>query len=170
MTKKRLFVAIKTSAELDQEINTWQIKHAKLPLRWVKEQNLHITLLAPWNEADEAMVKASLNQIQEKISKFKISFKNIHLTNNKKFIWLTGDAPKEILDLKNALHELLEIPKEDRPFKMHVTVGKTNPKENLEKNLDEKFNFEEKINEIVLMQSHINGEGSDYEILHRVKL
>ena len=106
MTKKRLFVAIKTSVKLDQEIKTWQIKHANLPLRWIKEQNLHITLVPPWNEADEALIKISLNQIQEKISKFKISFKNIHLTNNKKFIWLTGDAPKEILDLKKSIHEL----------------------------------------------------------------
>lgn len=168
--KKRLFIAIKTSTELNKKIKGWQIKHAKLAFRWIKEQNLHITLVPPWHEADEAMVKASLNQIQGKIPKFKISFKKIKLTTNKKFIWLTGDAPKEILDLKNTLHELLEVPNENRPFKMHVTVGKINPKEISEKNVDEKFIFEEKINEIVLMQSHINNEGADYKILHRVQL
>ena len=168
--KKRLFIAIKTSTELNQKIKGWQIKHAKLPFRCIKGQNLHITLIPPWQEADEAIVKASLNQIQGKIPKFKISFKKIESTTNGKFIWLTGDAPKEILDLKNILHELLEIPNENRPFKMHMTVGKINPKEILEKNVDEKFIFEEKISEIVLMQSHINNEGADYKILHKIKL
>ena len=168
--KKRLFVAIKTSTELDQEIKAWQIKHAKLPCRWIKGQNLHVTLVPPWHEVDEARVKASLNQIQEKITNFRISFKKIESTTNGKIIWLTGDAPKEILDLKNTLHETLEIPKQNRPFKMHVTVGKINPKEILEKNLEEKFIFEEKINEIVLMQSQINNEGADYKILHKIKL
>ncbi len=168
--KKRLFVAIKTSAELDQEIKTWQIKHAKLPCRWIKGQNLHITLIPPWQEGDEDRVKASLNQIQEKITNFRISFKKIESTTNGKIIWLTGDASKEILDLKNTLHEILGIPKENRPFKMHVTVGKTNTKEILEKKLDEKFIFEEKINEIVLMQSQINNEGADYKFLHRINL
>ena len=168
--KKRLFIAIKTKPELSQEIKTWQIKHSKQPFRWIKGQNLHLTLIPPWHEADEAMVKASLNQIQGKIPKFKISFKKIESTTNGKIIWLTGDAPKEILDLKNTLHETLEIPKKNRPFKMHVTVGKINSKEILEKNLDEKFIFEEKVNEIVLMQSQINNEGADYKILHRVQL
>ncbi len=168
--KKRLFIAIKTSAKLGQEIKTWQIKHAELPFRWIKEQNLHVTLIPPWHEEDEARAKTLLNQIQGKTLKFKINFKKIELTGNKKFIWLTGDAPKEILDLKNNLHELLEIPKENRPFKMHVTVGKINSKGVVVKKLDKKFIFEEKVSEIVLMQSQINNEGADYEILHRINL
>jgi len=168
--KKRLFVAIKTKPKLDQEIKAWQIKHSKLACRWIKEQNLHVTLIPPWHEADEAIVKASLNQIQGKTPKFKISFKKIESTTNEKVIWLTGDASKEILDLKNTLHEILEIPKQNRPFKMHVTVGKINSKEVLEKKLDKKFIFEEKVSEIVLMQSQINNEGADYEILHRINL
>ena len=168
--KKRLFIAIKTKPELDQEIKTWQIKHSKIAFRWIKGQNLHITLIPPWYEADEARAKASLNQIQGKIPKFKISFKKIESTTNGKIIWLTGDAPKEILDLKNTLRDLLGIPKENRPFKMHVTVGKINPKEILEKTLDEKFIFEEKVSEVVLMQSQISNEGADYKILYKIKL
>ena len=111
--KKRLFVAIKTKLELNQEIKAWQIKNSNLAFRWIKEQNLHITLVPPWQEVDEDRAKASLNQIQGIIPKFKISFNKIESTLNGKIIWLTGDAPKGILDLKNTLHEILEIPKEN---------------------------------------------------------
>jgi 2'-5' RNA ligase len=50
--KHRVFVAIRASRKLQEEVAAWVSSHAKLPVRWISPENLHITLVPPWYEED----------------------------------------------------------------------------------------------------------------------
>ncbi|OGM27723.1 hypothetical protein A2962_02595 [Candidatus Woesebacteria bacterium RIFCSPLOWO2_01_FULL_39_61] len=44
----RVFVGIKISQKLKKEITNWQALHKRLAVRWIEEDNIHLTLVPPW--------------------------------------------------------------------------------------------------------------------------
>ena len=74
---KRVFVAIKISASLAEQITEWEKKLRNLPVRWLAEKNMHVTLIPPWYELDVDKVKGALNQVGARISTFSLEFHRV---------------------------------------------------------------------------------------------
>lgn len=179
LPKKRLFIAIPISANLQKEILRFQKQFPRLNVRWLYGKNLHITLIPPWYEENVENLKTTLKKIKEsknKIGSIKLLFEKVAFGPDPRaprLIWAEGETPQSLIVLKHELDQILLKEKiiqkiENRPFRLHMTLARFRP-ENFHKfpikKLNEKISWEEDVTSIVLMESHLSPRGADYEIL-----
>lgn len=179
----RLFVAIKISKELEDRAFEFRRSHQYLPVRWLSGKNLHITLIPPWHTDDIETAKKLLHKISDqtpgqistiKSQPFDLNFDEITFgptPKNPRLIWASGQAPQEIKNLKLSLEKIFNRPSENRPFFLHLTLARFRPEDFhafKPQNLNEKITWQEKVTEVVLMESHLSPKGAEYEILEKV--
>jgi 2'-5' RNA ligase len=169
----RIFIGLPIGKNLQDKILKFEKKFKNLPVRWISPHNLHITLVPPWYENNIEEVKEKLKSFNLGKS-FKISFYKVEYGPSKKFprlIWAVGDAPKELLILRQNLLNILSQKPEQRDFKLHLTLARFNfnPKIKLPE-INESIYWEDEIKEVVLFRSHLLKTGAEYEILEKIKL
>lgn len=186
MTEKekshRLFVAIPISEAIQDQVLNFRKNYQNLPVRWLSGKNLHITLVPPWYTQDIASVKEKLESLKGKIQSFNIKFEKISYGPNAReprLIWASGKTPPQIIELKALSEKALNRPPETGPpekrdFILHLTLARQTRSERSERSvpfpLDEKIDWVENINSIILMESHLSQKGADYEILQTIPL
>lgn len=168
-------MAIPISDRLQKEISAWEKNLPALPLRYLVGRNLHITLIPPWYVDDigkcDGLVKKT-----SRFGRFNIKFNTVSFGPNiyqPRLIWATGNAPPEIIGLRDALSDIFDQPKETRPFRLHLTIARFNPIDFPTfpiKKLKENVLWEEEVNSVVVMESHLSRQGADYEIIAKAPL
>jgi 2'-5' RNA ligase len=174
--KKRIFVAVKISPELQEAILEWERNYNRLPVRWLAGKNLHVTLVPPREENDENIekTKSVLKTFEGKIGQFEIEFNKVEYgphSQEPRLIWAEGKSPKILVDFKEKLELLLDHKSDYRPWLMHLTLARFHPKDFVRfpiKNLDEKVHWLETVNSFVLMESRLLPDGAEYKILSRI--
>jgi 2'-5' RNA ligase len=142
----RVFIGIKIGEELQKKILEWEKYYKNLPVRWLAPENLHITLIPPWEENIIEKAKGKLESIKK--GKFEIVFDKISFGPDSRYprlIWAEGNL-------------------------FHLTLARFDPKKFKDfpiKKLNEKVDWQEKVSEVCLFQSFPN---SVYKILHKVPL
>jgi 2'-5' RNA ligase len=175
--KKRIFVAVPISEELQEEILEWEKNYRRLPVRWIAGKNLHVTLIPPWESEEAEKVSMILKTLEGKIGEsFEIVFERVCYGPRKeepRLIWAEGKAPKEIQDLKTRVENILGQRPDGRPFKLHLTLARFNSRDFVKfpiKNLDEEVFWRQEVKSFVLMESRLLPEGAEYEVLEEIKL
>jgi len=182
--KLSIFVAIPVSLALQDKANEWEEKFRSKEystfnkIRWLDYENLHLTLVPPWNETEEGVlkIKSLLTPISNKKKGFKIKFDNISYGPGKSspsLIWASGEVPAQLTGLKAYIEKTLKKKSEKRPFALHLTLGRFNPSEFKSfkcKDINEKILWEEKVSEFALMQSNLSPSGAQYTLLDTFKL
>lgn len=179
MSKHRLFIALPISATLKKKISAWKQNYTKLPVRWIKGKNLHLTLIPPWYEEDYGRIKKLLDQFLKinKTNSLRLKFESISYgptQSSPRLIWASIKPSIELSSFRNELEKFLiskEIPikKEKRLFKPHLTLARFNSKDFLKfpiKKISDKVYWEIKISKYILMESHLSRSGADYELIH----
>lgn len=171
---KRVFVGIKISEGLENKILRLE-EDIKLSIPWLSPDNLHITIVPPWEEDDLRSLIGNLKNISGEFRKFKIILNNISLRSGKnksKLICLEGKARKDIIKLKTKIEELLNLKKQKRAFSLHLTLArfKAGIYKNINKKIKRKINWEENITSIVIFESILLPEGALYKIIKKIKL
>lgn len=92
--KQRLFIGIFFPRTFYKRLKPHFQTFSQLPVRWVPEKNLHITLVPPFYTDDLDSVKAKLNDLQRVYSVFKVRFNAISVTS--RMIWAEVDAPDRL--------------------------------------------------------------------------
>ncbi len=90
-----------------------------------------------------------------------------------RLIWAEGETPQELVDLQKKICEIFEEKPEKRPLKLHLTIARFRPETFLSfpvKKLDEKVDWRDRIDRVVLFESRLSRDGADYEILSEVLL
>ena len=168
--KRRVYVAITIPEELQAKVLAWQGKH-KLPVRWIKGKNLHITLVPPWYCENIEEVKEQLQRL-EKHRPFEIAINTLTYGpsySRPRVIWATGPSVKEILDLQEHVESALGAHHE-RSFRLHVTLARFNPEKfRPTQKINEQVDWRFTVNSIVLMESHLSQQGADYEVLKKIE-
>lgn len=173
---KRIFIAVPISQSLQTEIATWAEKYFTLPVRWLQEKNLHITLIPPWYEHNIEEVFSLLDSVRGKAKPFEMKFERVSLGPNPReprLIWAEGKAPTELLTLKEALEKAIGKKGEHQFFKMHLTLARFRPEDFTlfpKKKIDEKILWRERASSVVLMESHLSPKGADYEVLRTINI
>ena len=123
---------------------TWlqeQLKSSEADVKWVAAQNIHLTLKF-LGEIDEIKLD-KITRILEDTAKDKKPF-YIRLSslgafpkiNSPRIVWVGIDkGEKETKEIAKELEEKIVkigIPKEDRPFSSHITIGRTRSSRNQE--------------------------------------
>jgi len=176
--KRRIFIAILLPEDIKKDIVDWQKNHLYLQVRWIKPENLHITLAPPWyadeNELHET-VKVIIESIRE-FPSFEVDFKDIFPGppgNAPRLIWAEGKTPEEFISLKERVENSLFdnktgfLRKEKRQPKLHLTVARFNPAMAKLPEFREKINWNFIAEKAALMQSQLKRGGAEYAVLQK---
>ena len=186
----RTFIAIELPKEIKDYLGRLQeqLRSSGADVKWVEPQNIHLTLKFLGEIDDKKLAK--ITQIVEDIAKKKNSF-YMHLAsigafpkiNFPRVIWVgidKGDSEtKEITKELDQDLKKIGIPKEDRPFSSHITIGRTKSGLNRERlvmnlnNLGIDFGKETQeflVTKITLFKSTLTPKGPIYEVLKEANL
>src|SRR3989344_8389345 len=123
----RVFVAIKISEELQKRILEWEEKYKALPVRWLPPENLHITLIPPWEEKNVEEVKSKLSKLSKlsKTGEFDILFNKVSFgpkPEHPRLIWAEGKSPENFKKLRKNTEQILGVYNNHPDEYIHVTL------------------------------------------------
>lgn len=127
MEERRIFLGIQIPQEIKSEIFAWKQNHLSLPVRWIEEENLHITLLPPWYAKNIHNIHDEIERAVGKYESFSASLDSISLGTN--LIWATGQPSNTVLRLKKDLEEILDQKSDHRIWNMHITLARFKEKD-----------------------------------------
>lgn len=176
----RSFLAFELAPDIKTQIETLseELKDSNLPVRWVKPENIHLTLIF-FGDVEENVIediKEKVNEAVKGMASVKIRLKGVGVFPNLKrprVVWvgLGGDIDR-LSDLRDNLQSKLNalgfIP-ERRPFKPHLTLGRFKGRTSGTyeiKNILERY-YETKsdicyLKEFILFKSDLKPNGAEY--------
>lgn len=186
--RRRIFIAIELPPDLKQQVSETIAQWRWLPIRWLAPENWHVTLIPPvYMEDGEVGYLTTLFGRGRFGKPFPVRFSRVVLAPpgvQARMIWLEGDAPPELAQLRKKLEKLWAsgpvlpplkpetrpaVSRVERPLTLHVTLARFEPGEL--KELESKtrtlgeVNFRFEANEIVVMESRLKPSGAEYERL-----
>jgi len=191
----RIFIAINLPEKIKDELEKLEKETAELfpeetsrgLVRWVKKDNLHITLLflGYIEEENIPQICKIVNKIAKTQNPFSLEFKKVlYGPPNKippRLIWVDLEKSAELTDLVKKLKEKVEetgfLEKmEKREFSPHITLGRIRtwqwkriePEERPDIKKDISLNFE--VNSVEVMESQLKRSGAEYAILETCNL
>lgn len=183
----RAFIALKLPDNILSFINKIQknLKQYGFPVRWVKPENIHLTLKFFGNidKSDLSDIKAALNECSGCYSALNLFAKGIDVFPSimrPRIMWVgvLGDTSL-LLSLQNTLDKRLEesgFKKDEKPFKGHLTMGRFKDKVNNEKLIEILRKYQNvdpeafTAKEIVLFKSDLKPQGPVYTELFKMLL
>ncbi len=165
---KRVFIALKTTPDLENKILSWRENKLNWPVRFIKPKNLHLTLAPPWNCLDISLLIDKLSKIKIEDKSINLNFKLIDYgpnSNNYRLIWVLGEYSVQLENLKNKIEDSLGFSKPRRKFLPHLSLARF--KEIPPINVKEAVNWKEVQSSFVLFESVLKKEGAEYNILKR---
>jgi len=187
--KVRLFIAIELPLKIQKVLENIQevLKKAKAGIKWVKPDNIHLTLkfLGYVESSQIEPIKDKMRFAGEEFSPFEISLaKDVGVfpkINYPRVIWVGIDKGEaKITNLQKRLEDEMDelgFEKEKREFTPHLTLGRVkslkSEKEGLIQaiqsiHIDEEHRFN--VSKLTLFKSILKQTGPIYEVLYEVPL
>jgi len=178
--ESKIFISINIPQKAKKRLRETMQKWQDLPIKLVKEANLHITLVFLGLIDDEIFIKISekVRQVCEKTEGFDIKFDQITLFPSKtepKLVALTGILSEELKNLVNAIEIELGIsnaPK--KSFRPHITLGRIQKHKwgalKNKPNIQEQFIFPVAVESIEIMSSQLDEDKINYTVLESYPL
>ena len=184
MKKHRVFIAINLPAGIKKRLFEFSEKHSDLPVRWIAEDNLHITLLFVGYATDEETVKICqiVKNAVSKHSPFEINLTKIDYDSERKsprMIWAFGEENQRFAGLENGIKNALAengIGFDDRyrDSLIHITLGRIIQSEwrglPSKPEISEKIDLKFEAESVEVMESRLSRKGPEYVILESAKL
>jgi RNA 2',3'-cyclic 3'-phosphodiesterase len=182
----RSFIAIELPQEIKDTLGRLQqkLKTAGADVKWVEPKNIHLTLkfLGEIDEPTKDRISSSLKEICRSKSAFSISLSScgaFPTTDSPRVIWAgikDGDSQVKAIaqHIENNLAQI-GLPKEDREFSSHITLGRTRSSKN-RKQLSELLSNLKTLEgsfpaaKLTLYKSTLPPRGPVYEILQEFQL
>jgi 2'-5' RNA ligase len=175
MEKIRSFIAVEISDNARSEITRILNKFSQedTGARWVKQDNLHITLLFLGEVSEGFITKAEkeLTIIAQSQKQFEMSFKNIGAfpsLHSPRIIWIgVGQGADELIDLQGKIESAftkIGYEPEARKFHPHLTIGRVKFRFNNPQIFETHYQSEVfGVKSVVLFKSTLMPQGSIYE-------
>lgn len=174
---KRIFIAINLPEEIKEKLTDLQKKYKNLPVRWVKKENLHITLcfLGDTKEKDIGLIGRNLKIISKELNSFEVYLNKIHPGPNKnhpRMLWVSGPISEDLRKLQRKVTDSVkDFINEERDFKLHITLARALKDsfgriKKIPWFLD-KINLAFKVSSFDLMESKLSMNGAEYKVLEK---
>lgn len=164
-----------------------ELRSSGADVKWIRPENIHLTLkfLGDIDEIKKDKISNILERITAKRSDFRIRISSLGAfpkITSPRVIWVGIDeGDKESKDIAAELEEeaaKIGIPKEERDFSSHITIGRKRSPSNLDKLINclkEKTGLGEKdmgfyAGKITLFKSTLTPKGPIYEALKEATL
>ncbi|MDQ7780313.1 MAG: RNA 2',3'-cyclic phosphodiesterase [Planctomycetota bacterium] len=189
MSTKRLFIAVEMDESVRKRIAemTAPLKKANADVKWVQQDNLHITLKF-LGEVDEGRIGVIVDAARGALA----GFKPFVLTlgelgtfpprGKPRVIWLAiRDVGGVLAGMSGALEKALEkegFPAEDREFTAHLTLGRVRSPKGVERleaamaglSAGAGGEFAQKVDKVFLVRSVLTSAGPVYSTEHAFQL
>ncbi len=190
MATKRLFFALQLSEQTLDALGDLQEAFrphvpAGVRVRWTPRENLHVTLkFLGSTEADlVGELGEVMDELVEPLSPFSATVDDLGAfphPHHPRILWAGVDrkASERLAELHRELEAALEpyaIDRDEHPFKAHVTFGRVKSNKAFDLNelrseVSEGPFGETRIDEVVLYESELTPDGSNYTVRHRSPL
>ncbi len=136
MSVVRAFIALELPEAMQRELDKLSVELRKLlldlPLRWVRTENIHLTLkfLGKTSQDDLARIQTIIDQQARKTAPIQVEFSAFGVfpnTHKPLVLWVGVKAPAELQVLQQSIEaKLAEIgyPAEERGFTPHLTLAR----------------------------------------------
>ena len=171
----RTFIAIDLPERVKNKIAELEngLKKYDLAFRWVKPENIHLTLkfLRDINLEQADKIKEAITKISAKFAAFKVNFNSFGFFPNQRkprVFFISIDKSELLKNIASELEkelEMLDFERENK-FKSHITLARVKDLRNIE-SLKEKIkstqlNQEFSVNAITFYKSILTKEGPIY--------
>jgi 2'-5' RNA ligase len=122
----RIFVGIKLTAGIAEQLAQLAQPLERFAARLVRADDLHLTLVPPWNEAHLPETMARLRRAVQDFPVFGLAFEHVRYGPDPKrprMLWAVCRADGGIADLNDLLLQAFQVA-EPRPFLPHVTLAR----------------------------------------------
>jgi 2'-5' RNA ligase len=171
---QRVFVGIKISSEITEACLKLQAELGNFPARFVPIEDIHLTLMPPWEMTDQKFIEDKLRSTIKPIKRFSLKFQRLAFGPDDmrpRLVWIECEATKELIQLKKSLlksfHEIEHV-----PFSPHITIARI-PTKDIDKARRNRINKPLGLSMIVesvelFASPHKGGEG--YKVLASVPM
>lgn len=178
----RIFLAINLPSDVKQILGSFKEKWKELPARWVKEENLHITLIFFGYLKDSTISKISevVRDVVHLYRPFDVILQKIIYAPPRvrppHMIWVLPKERDRLRELyENISRPLLKlnIKCAENEFVPHITLARIRKMEfrlmddEERPMIDEEINLRFEVRGVELMESHLKREGPQYITLER---
>ena len=126
---RRVFLGLPVPAGLQEAVLQSRSLYAGMPFRWTAPEQLHVTLVPPWQCSDTGPVCAVIAETALRYPCFSAVFDLLSLgpsLRKPRLLWATAKAPPHLLQLRREL--VLGFSAEaDQGFFLHMTVARFRP-------------------------------------------
>lgn len=161
-------MGIPVGESLFKKIEEWRKQHVTFGnLRWIERENLHLTLIPPWNVEDPTQVIERISHVSS-FTPFTLSFHTLSFgpPRSPHLIWMTGSPSEELTILRKDIYSNLKKTMEKRAFLPHITIArfKAETFQTLStQELTESVAWQMSVSEFVLYESILSPQGSKYK-------
>jgi 2'-5' RNA ligase len=154
----RVFVGLKMAPAIAQELAQYAHRLERAPSRFVPCEDIHLTLVPPWNENSIPDVIERLRATSSSLAPFPLAFTRLSYWPNHRrarLLCVECTPTPALAALQSTLLDVLDQTN-DRPFKPHVTLArlKRGAKPASAKSaLDQDLGLEQSIGTVELFQS-----------------
>lgn len=193
--KHRIFIAINLPQDIQKELANYHEKWPDLPVKWTRNQNLHVTLAFLGYVEDEEIPEIcnKVGEIARRHKPFSISLKKIYYGPPEKIpprmVWVSGKCDELVKEEKTDRLSLFQKEIEGaffsvpsfkgqgkRCFVAHITLGrvktwewrKIEPEERPE--VDQEIDLSFEVSSVEVMESNLKRGGPQYAALESYPL
>lgn len=184
----RTFIAIELPQEIKDTLGRLQakLKVAGADVKWVEPKNIHLTLkfLGEIDEQAVSRISSSLEEVCRAGKPFTIELSSLGAfpdAASPRIIWIgLKRGNKEVKEIFQNIEKhlaILGIPREEREFSAHITIGRTRSGKNRQEltklllapaqNLSE---WQFQVSKITLFKSTLTPRGPIYEVINEFLL
>ena len=162
----RTFVAVEAAGEIREALGRVQEKLARTgaKVKWTKPGNLHLTLkfLGEIGDGQADSMRIHLREVARQQTPFEIEFAGVGTFPRVVWAGCRGQLDRMISLAKAAesCAERIGIPSESRPFRAHLTIGRTKGRVRIPE-IETSFG-KQAVDEFVLMRSERTPQGPIY--------
>lgn len=178
--KRKIFISInlpdKAKKRLVKATEAWR----NLPIKWVRERNLHVTLsfLGYISDDELYLICQKTREASGRFEMFDLVFDRMELgpkEDDPHLVWITGEANESLRKLQEEIEKELGIfVRSKKSFKPHITLGRIRMKKwsELESKpqISGKFPLNLGVETIDVMASDFAGGDNEYALIESCPL
>jgi 2'-5' RNA ligase len=154
----RVFVGVKVAPEIAQELARLARNLERFSVRLVPTDDIHLTLVPPWNEASIPTAVEKLRAVTDRFGAFALIFQHLAYGPQPRrphLLWAECAATDAVTSLRAALLNSF-AQSDDRPFRPHVTLARIRGNGSAiarRQPIDQELSFTQQVGSIELFQS-----------------
>jgi 2'-5' RNA ligase len=171
---RRVFVGIKITDEIADTCLRVQAGLGDLPVEFIPPDDIHLTLLPPWEMTDQSYVEDTLRQALEPVKKFTLKFRRLAYGPDimrPRLLWVECEQAEELVVLKKSLLKTFSVI-DHVPFVPHITLARFSAEiaDRIKHDpVDRPFRMSMPVDSVQLFSSPHQG-GSGYQVVTSVPI